>query len=34
MRTYATSLNAYSGERIEHTGQRDEGEGRVWYKHR
>ena len=29
MRTYATSLNAYSGERIEHTGQRDEGEGRV-----
>ncbi len=29
MRTYATSLNAYSGERIEHTGQRDEGDGRV-----
>ncbi len=29
LRSYATSLNAYSGERIEQLGQRDEGNGRV-----
>lgn len=29
MRSYATSLNAYNGERIEQLGQRDEGEGRI-----
>ncbi len=29
LRSYATSLNAYSGQRIEHVGERDEGDGRV-----
>lgn len=29
MRSYATSLNSYSGERIEQLGQRDDGEDRV-----
>ena len=29
MRSYATSLNSYTGQRIEHVGERDEGNGRV-----
>lgn len=29
LRSYATSLNTYSGERIEQLGERDEGNGRV-----